>query len=39
MPSENIDVYYIQETWLDGNFVKAINSYTMFHHGPTEKQL
>ena len=39
MPSENIDVYYIQETWLDGNFVQAINSYTMFHHGLTEKQL
>ena len=32
MSSRNIDVYCIKETWLDGNCVKEINSYTIFHH-------
>ena len=26
-------IYCIQETWLDGDFVKEINGYIMFHHG------
>ena len=25
--------YCVQERWLDGDFVREINSYTMFHHG------
>ena len=33
MIKNNITVYCIQETWLDGDFVKEINGYTMFHHG------
>lgn len=27
------NAYCIQETWLDRNFIKDINGYTMFHHG------
>ena len=33
MIKNNISIYSIQETWLDGDFVKEINGYTMFHHG------
>lgn len=33
--SRNIDVYCIQETWLDGNFMKEINGYMIFHYGLT----
>ena len=29
----NISAYCIQETWLDGNFIKERNGYTFFHHG------
>ena len=32
MISKILDVYRIQETWLDGNFIKNINGYIMFHH-------
>ena len=31
-----IDIYFIQETWLDGNYVSEINSYTLFHHSLKE---
>ena len=34
----NLSVYCIQETWLDGNFIKEIEGYTVFHHG-LEKQV
>lgn len=34
----NLSVYWIQETWLDGNFIKEIEGYTIFHHG-LEKQV
>ena len=37
MSSRNIDVYCIQETWLDGNYVKEINGYTIFHHSLTKQ--
>ena len=33
MTKNNILVYCIQETSLDGGFVKEINCHTMFHHG------
>ena len=33
MMAKRLDIYCIQETWLDGNFIKDINGYTMFHHG------
>ena len=33
MIKNNISIYFIQKTWLDGDFVKVINGYTMFHHG------
>ena len=29
----NLSVYCIQETWLDGKFIKEIEGYTVFHHG------
>ena len=32
MSKNKISIYCIQETWLDGDFVKEINGYTMFHH-------
>ena len=31
--NRNLSVYCIQETWLDGNFIKEIEGYTVFHHG------
>ena len=33
MINRNLSVYCIQETWLDGNFIKEIEGYTVFHHG------
>ena len=33
MEVNNISAYCIQETWLDGNFIKERNGYTFFHHG------
>ena len=33
MIHRNLSVYCIQETWLDGNFIKEIEGYTVFHHG------
>ena len=32
MEVNNISAYCIQETWLDGNFIKGINGYIFFHH-------
>ena len=32
MARNNIDAYCIQETWLDGDFVKESDGYTIFHH-------
>ena len=37
MKKNNISIYCIQETWLDGDFVKKINGYIMFHHGLKKK--
>ena len=37
MIHRNLSVYCIQETWLDGNFVKEIEVYTIFHHGLEKK--
>ena len=34
----HLSVYCIQETWLDGNFIKEIERYTVFYHG-LEKQV
>ena len=33
MSIRKIDVYLIQETWLDGDYVSEIKGYTLFHHG------
>ena len=33
MINSNVFVYCIQETWLDGNFIKEIEGYTVFHRG------
>ena len=33
MARKNIDAYCIQETWFDGDFIKEIDGYTIFHHG------
>ena len=38
MINENLSVYCIQEMWLDGNFIKEIEGYTICHHG-LEKQV
>ena len=38
MISKKLDTYCIQETWLDKNFIKDINGYTMFHHGLTSQK-
>ena len=32
MVRKKIDAYCIQETWLNGDFIKGINGYTIFHH-------
>ena len=32
MARKNINAYCIQETWLDGNFVKAIDGFTIFQY-------
>ena len=32
MARKNIDAYGIQETWHDGDFVKEIDGYTIFHY-------
>ena len=37
MSSRHINVFYTQETWLDGIFVNEINGYTIFHHGLTKQ--
>ena len=37
MARKKIDVYCIQETWLDGDFIKEIDGYTIFHHGLKEQ--
>ena len=37
MSIRKIDVYLIQETWLDGDYVSEIKSYTLFHHGLKKK--
>ena len=37
MARKNINAYCIQETWLDGDFVKEIDGYTIFHHGLREQ--
>ena len=29
----SVRAYCLQETWLNGDFVKEINGYTVFHHG------
>ena len=29
----NVSAYYIQEIWLNENFIKAINGYIFFYHG------
>ena len=31
MNNRNLSVYCIQETWLDGNLIKTIEGYTIFH--------
>ena len=36
MSIRKIDIYFIQETWLDGNYVSEINGYTLFHHSLKE---
>ena len=33
MINRNLSVYCIQERSLDGNFIKEIEGYTVFHHG------
>ena len=37
MARKNIDAYCIQETWLDGDFIKKNDEYTIFHHGLKEQ--
>ena len=37
MSFRKIDVYLIQETWLDGDYVSEIKGYTLFHHGLKNK--
>ena len=37
MVRKHIDAYCIQETWLDGDFIKEIDEYTIFHHGLKEQ--
>ena len=38
MIKRHLSVYCIQETWLDGNFIKDIEGYIICHHG-LEKQV
>jgi exonuclease III len=38
MEREQIDVYLCSETWDEGNYVKDIRGYTMFHHNNEEKK-
>ena len=33
MINHNIDVYCVQETWLEGDWDKIINGYLFIHHG------
>ena len=37
MARKRIDVYYIKETWLDGDFIRKIDWYAIFHHGLKEQ--
>jgi hypothetical protein len=38
MEREGIDIYLFSETWDEGNYVKVIRGYTMFHHNNEEKR-
>jgi hypothetical protein len=33
MKERGIDIFFLQETWLTGNFIKDVNGFLMFHHG------
>ena len=37
MTSRNISIDCLQETWLNGDFVKEINGYTGFYRGLKEQ--
>ena len=37
MSVRSISAYCLQETWLNGDFIKEINGYTVFHHGLKEQ--
>jgi hypothetical protein len=38
MEREQIDVYLCSEMWDEGNYMKVIRGYTMFHHNNEEKK-
>ena len=38
MRRDNIDVYLIQETWDESDWIKEINGYTVLHHNNENKQ-
>jgi exonuclease III len=38
METDKIDIYLLCETWDEGNYVKEIRGYTMFHHNNEEKR-
>ena len=33
MEERKIDVIFLQETWLEGDFIKIVNNYRIIHHG------
>jgi hypothetical protein len=38
METDKIDIYLMCETWDEGNYMKNIRGYTMFHHNNEEKK-
>ena len=38
MEREGIDIQLFSETWDEGDYVKVIRGYTMFHHNNKEKK-